>query len=433
MKALLICPADRPAVARLAENAPLAATPLLGRTLIEYWIAALAAKGTKQIIVLAADRPHDVRSVIEDGTRWGVDVELIGQTHELTVEEARSKYGAANCSDVIVMDYLPGLPNLPLFESYAGWFAALQAFLPRAQTPDRIGTRQIRPGVWVGLHAQISPNAQLLAPCWIGECAIVGDGAVVGPNAIVEDRAIIEHGARIADSVIGPETFVGQLISVENSLANGSMLVNWQNDSCVEVPDAFFLCSLRNRNFSGTTPGLPGRMIAAGAMLITAPAAMVIMLLSFIRGDPAITLRLGVRPHRSSRHGRHQTFIYYELTAGRNWLRRWPQFWSVVRGDFRWVGNRPLRPAEAMNLSNDFERLWLAAPIGLVSLADAHGCIDMLSDETIAHSSYYTVNATRRLDCFIMVRTLCLAAANWPIRWSRRKPATVALPELAAK
>jgi hypothetical protein len=168
-------------------------------------------------------------------------------------------------------------------------------------------------------------------------------------------------------------------------------------------------------------------------MLVTAPAAIVIMLLSFIRGDPAMTSRLGVCPQRSSRGGRHRTFIYYELTAGRNWLRRWPQFWSVVRGDFCWIGNRPLRPSEAMNLGNDFERLWLAAPIGLVSLADAHGCVDILSDETIAHSSYYTVNASRRLDWFIMVRTLCLAAANWPVRWSRRKPAAVALPQLAPK
>jgi hypothetical protein len=167
-------------------------------------------------------------------------------------------------------------------------------------------------------------------------------------------------------------------------------------------------------------------------MLATLPAAMVIMLLSLLRGDSPITVRLGVRPYRSG--GRpDRIFAYYELTAGRNWLRRWPQFWSVVRGDLRWVGNRPLRPTEALLLGNEFERLWLAAPVGLVSLADAHGCIDTISDETIAHSSYYAVNASRRLDWFIFVRTLWLAAANWPIRWHRRKPATVALPEFASK
>jgi hypothetical protein len=57
----------------------------------------------------------------------------------------------------------------------------------------------------------------------------------------------------------------------------------------------------------------------------------------------------------------------------------------------------------------------------------------MLSHETIAHASYYAVNASPRLNLFIMGRTLCLAAANWPIRWSRRKPAGVPVPQLAPK
>ena len=462
MNALLICPAERPGVAQLAEAAPLVVAPLLGRTLIEYWIESLVARGAKHIVVLAADRPNDVRKVVGNGTRWGVQLDLIAQPRELSVEEAHQKFcrgagspvrqaqgpepveGLRPCPDpaqqdcapavdLVVLDHLPGLPDHPLFESYAGWFEALQSFLPRAVTPDRIGAHQVQPGAWVGLHAQISPTAQLRAPCWIGERAVICDGATVGPHAIIEDRAVIEQGALVARSAIGPETFVGQHICVQHSLASGSTLLDWQNGSCLQVPDAFFLCSLNQRDFAATTPGLTSRMFAALAMLVTAPAAMVIMMLSFLRGEPPMTLRLGVRPLRGTRGARHRTFAYYELTAGRNWLRRWPQFWCVLRGDLRWVGNRPLRPTEAQTLANDFERLWLAAPIGLVSLADAHGCVDTLSDETIAHSSYYAVNASRRLDCWIIVRTICLAAANWPIRWHRRKPATVAVPQLAPK
>lgn len=430
MKALLICPSDRPGVAQLAENHPLAVAPLLGKTLIEYWIESLVARGVKHVTVLAADRPHQVREVVGQGTRWGVSLEVIAEGRELSADEAARKYGSSG--EIILMECLPGLPEQPLFETYAGWFAALNAFLPRALTSDRIGAREIQPGVWIGLHAQVSPTARLRAPCWIGEHAVICDDATVGPLAIIEDRAVIEQGATVQRSIVGPETFVGQMISVQNSIAQGGTLLNWQTGSLLHVPDAFFMCSLNERNFSATAPGLLARIFAATAMIATSPAALVIMLLSLVRGESPITLRLGVRPYRAgSRHQR--TFAYYELTAGRNWLRRWPQFWSVIRGDLRWVGNRPLRPTEALVLGNDFERLWLAAPAGLVSLADAHGCIDTLSDETIAHSSYYAVNASRRLDWFIFVRTLWLAAANWPIRWHRRKPATVALPEFASK
>src|SRR5206468_11323241 len=83
-----------------------------------------------------------------------------------------------------------------------------------------------------------------------------------------------------------------------------------------------------------------------------------------------------------------------------------PQLWNIARGQFTWVGNRPLSPADAAALANEFERLWLAAPIGLVSLADALGCPQAFSDEARAHASYYAVKANWRLDCSIFLRAL---------------------------
>lgn len=441
MKALLICPADRPAVACLAENAPLAVAPLLGRSLAEYWIEALSTRGAKHVLVLASDRPHQVRDVLGDGARWGVKIDVLPQGRELTVEEARRKYvpdapdGSAPAEPVetVLMDHLPGLDELPLFETYAGWFAALQAFLPRAVTPDRIGAREVHPGVWIGLHAQVAPTAQLHAPCWIGEHALISDGVVIGPGAIVEDRAIVESGARVTQSVVGPETFVGEMISVHQSLAHGSTVVNWQTDSCLRVPDAFFLCSLNERRFSAQGSNIVGRTLALAAMLATAPLAFVVMFLSLLRGENPLQLRLGVRPQRNVRSAALQTFAYYELTGGSNWLKRWPQFWSVVRGDLNWVGNRPLRPTQALELANDFERLWLTAPVGLVSLADANGCTDSLCDEVCAHASYYAVNASRRLDWFVLSRAMIRAAAAIPIRRRSRRSAAVPLPRLIPK
>lgn len=439
MKALLICPADRPAVACLAENAPLAVAPLLGRTLVEYWIESLVARGVKHALLLASDRPHQIRAVVGEGTRWGIRVDVLPQSRELSIEEARKKYGAsapASSDEItLVLDYLPGLPDHPLFESYAGWFAALQAYLPHAITPARIGAREVHPGIWIGLHAQISPHAQLHAPCWIGENAIVSDGAVIGPNAVIEDRAVIESGARITESIIGPETFVGEMISVHRSLAHGSTVVNWQNASCLRVPDAFFLCSLGERRFATQGSHVLGRAAALAAMLVTAPCALVVMCLSLLRGENPLQLRLGVRPQPNVRSAALQTFAYYELTGGSNWLKRWPQFWSVVRGDLTWVGNRPLRPTQALELANDFERLWLTAPVGLVSLADANGCTDgKLSDDICAHASYYAVNASPRLNWYVLTRAMIRAAAAIPIRRrSRRGGVGVPLPQLVPK
>lgn len=435
MKALLICPAERAPVSVLAESGPLATAPLLGQCLLEYWIEALAARGVKEFLVLASDRPNAVRAAAGDGAKWGVTVEVLPQSRELSPEEARRKFVREGESvELVLLDHLPGQPGKKLFSSYAAWFDAVLSWMSRAVTPTRIGMREIHPGVWVGLHASISATAQLHPPCWIGEHAIVGPGAVVGPGAILDDRVVVERGARIVQSIVGPETFVGEMSLVLHSLAQGSTLLNWQNDSCLRVPDAFLLCSLESRRFPAAPAGLPARAGALAAMAATAPFALAMMGLSLLRGEAPLQMRLGVRRQPSTRQRTLETFAYYELAGARNWLRRWPQFWSVARGDLAWFGNRPLRPTQALALNNDFERLWLATPPGLLSLADAHGCPEGVTDEACAHASYYAVNASRRLDWFILSRSLRRAASTWPLlRWTRRKEPAVALPQLIPK
>jgi len=439
MKVLLICPADRPAVSCLAENWPLALTPLLGRSVVEYWIEALVPRGVTQITVLASDRPNQVRHTLGDGTRWGIQLTVAPQTRELTAAEARRAYqknGDADWlsgSDVIVLEHLPDRPDHPLFESYAGWFSAILAFAPHAITPARIGVKELQPGIWVGLHTQIAPGAQLHAPCWIGEDVVIADQTFIGPGAIIENHVIVEPGASIRESSVGPDTYVGRNISLQNSLAYGSTVVNWRNDSCLHVPDDILLCSLSERRAGRQGSGVVGRVLAGAAMLATSPIALPVMAWSLVRGDTPLRVRLGVRPKPHVQSAALQTFAYYELTGGSNWLKRWPQFWSVVRGDLRWVGNRPLRPTEALALGNAFERLWLNAPVGLVSLADAHGCTDGLTDEVCAHASYYAVNASRRLTWFVLTRALLRAASAIPIGPRSRRKSAAVLPRLVSK
>ncbi|MDF3056457.1 MAG: sugar transferase [Rariglobus sp.] len=252
MKTLLICPAHRPAVARLAKACPLVLVPILGKCLVEYWLEYLVLRGDHEVRIIAIDRAEQVRALVGDGSRWGMRVEVIAEVNESDPVEIRAHRDGHPVSpatppapdDVVLMDHLPGLSGFPLFDSYEAWFHALQAWIPQACTPDRIGRREISPGIFVGLHSRISPAAQLNAPCWIGDNVFVGPDAVIGPGAILEDRAFIECGAHITRSVVGPETFVGELTLIDQSLASGNLLINWKNRSCLDVPDEFLLCSL---------------------------------------------------------------------------------------------------------------------------------------------------------------------------------------------
>ena len=243
MKAVLICPGERSEVPLLSAEAPLALAPALGHTVLEYWMSHLACAGVKQVTLLASDRPDEVREVVGHGSRWGVAAEVIEESREITPEHAAEKYGAP----ASVMDHFPGFPAYPLFGSYGQWFKALEYWMPRAETPDRVGVREWRPGIWVGLHGHISSEAHLCAPCWLGDHVYVGPGAIIGPGAILENGAFIEPEAEVKSSIVGPATLVGQYVQMANSLAWGGTLVNWQTGLLCEVSDAFLLCSLRPR------------------------------------------------------------------------------------------------------------------------------------------------------------------------------------------
>jgi NDP-sugar pyrophosphorylase family protein len=248
----------------LAENAPLACVPFLGQGLVEYWFSHLACAGVKELLVLADDRPDQIRALVGNGARWGIKAEVIEETRELTAAQALLKYEKQVDASVLqngiaVLDSFPGRPEQPLFGGYPTWFAAMKSWLPHAKTPDRVGVLDFAPGVQVGLHSQISPEAQLRGPCWIGKNVFIGARAVIGPDAIVEDGCFIEAGATVVNSVVGRDTFVGQLAEITGSLAAGDTLVNLETGSSAKVPDRFLLCSLR-RTGPSAVAGLRARL-----------------------------------------------------------------------------------------------------------------------------------------------------------------------------
>jgi hypothetical protein len=247
MKRILICPSDRAAVAFLGQSTPLVTLPILGEPLIGYWLEHLVSTGVKETLILATDRPDQVRAAVGDGVRWGIKATVQAEMQELSPEEAEAKYSLQGWScRAVTVDHLPRLPELPLFAGYAQWFSTIKTWLPCAAL-NRVGYRQVQPGIWVGLRTQISRSAELHAPCWLGQNVLVGRNCVIGPYAVLEDRVVVESASEISDSIIAPDTYVGALTRVQHSLACGSTLIDWQSGSCAHVPDAFLLCSLAQR------------------------------------------------------------------------------------------------------------------------------------------------------------------------------------------
>jgi hypothetical protein len=413
MKTIVICPDRRPGVAFLARKTPLALVPVLGPTLLAHWLTALAERGAKEVVVLASDRPDQIRTVVGRGELWGLKIEVRAEPGEASIAKARLRFNTRAAGwlaapfDVVVADQLPELPGGRLFADAAGFFGALKAWQPLAGK-QRVGAREIAPGIWLGLRCKIDPSAKLIAPCWLGEDVWVRHCATVGPDTFIEDSAMVDNDVDITSSWAGPHTYVGSLTQVRDSLVWADGLLNHTTGSFTEVVDAFLLGDLRGQRGFTRSSSWWGRLAALAAAFFTSPVLLVAWLKNH-GGHNLVSKRQAVIPTAVAGTTSLREMNYYELNGVAGLWRRWPQIWSIVRGDFTWVGNRPLTRAQAARLETEFEQLWLAAPVGLVSLADTFGGGGTCNDETRAHSSFYAVRSDRRLDREIL-RQLFLGA-----------------------
>lgn len=254
MKSLLVCPPEHSGTPLLSESAPLTHLSLFGKEFISYWVEHLMARGATEIQIIAFDRASQVQTLVDDGSRWGVPIEVISEPCELSLKKIQKKFLAvldpsqpARRSEIFVADHWPGLPEHKLFTSYAIFFQTLRNCFSPAAASNRIGLRQIQPGVWVGLHSQIPSTAKLIAPCWISDNVSIGKNATIGPMAILEGRVVVGSDSIITQSLISPDTYVGRWTMVQDSIALGNTMINWKNGSHIRVADAFLMCSLSKR------------------------------------------------------------------------------------------------------------------------------------------------------------------------------------------
>ena len=402
MRALLICPGYRSSVEALSREVPLACLRFASTSLVECWLGHLSVLGVTEVIVLATDRPEQVRKLVSDGARWGLSVTVFPERYELTAEEATRQHPPQNempWSDhpnrVVLMDHLPGGAPGSLLASYQDWFCSIRSWMATAGDLLAADVREVQPGVFIGARARVSSRATLVAPCWVGHDSKIGAGAVIGPDAVIENHVSIGPHCVVVKGWVGSETLVGTGLLIRESLTLGDRIIHCPSASESRIADPFLLQPLRSRESRPAASGWMGRFLALLLFLLVSPIAVLGILASKLRGQPALRILTGVREH-SALGQATETFLYAELTAFRGFLRKLPQLWNIVTGDFRWIGTPPIAPSQAAQLTTEFERLCLRGPIGLVSPEGRIAPPGDLTIEAIAHASCYAVNPNWR-------------------------------------
>src|SRR3954469_11898256 len=96
MKVILICPSERHEMEELTGNRPLVGLPLLGDTALGLWLSHLAARGVKQVKILAADRAEYIKTLGGSGAKGGLEATVHSEDIEPTIPEARKKHNPSD-------------------------------------------------------------------------------------------------------------------------------------------------------------------------------------------------------------------------------------------------------------------------------------------------------------------------------------------------
>lgn len=407
MKAVLILPDHRECAGFARRMKPLALMPFMGRNLLDLWLEKLAADGFKKVTLLVADRPEEIRRAAGDGGRWGLRLTLIPVPREPTVEAAQTLFATDAETKVIALESLPGGAELPLWETTEGLYDVMRRKFSHVEPESRLTMRRLASDVFVSTQARIAPTALIEGPAWIGPRVIIGDHAHIMGGSIIEGAAFIDHHACIRGSWIGPSTYVGAMTEVSHSFAWGDGLENWRLASFVEITDDFLLASLKRHRFGGTRSGWMTRIFALLVMVVTLPLAFLTMLRTrLVKRESSLARRQVILPPPSSQDRYTRTTALHALNGHEGLFARWPELWRVWRGDMHLIGNRPLSAAQATNLGDEFEQLWLASPAGVFSLADAAD--DGLDgpEADLAHAACYSVHRSFRMNLRILLRCL---------------------------
>ena len=413
MNAILICPEHRPLGGQFHRMKPLALMPVLGRPLIDYTLSQLARQGFKEVLVLASDRPTQVREFVRDGAAWGLKARVLPvsvepNTQLATLEHAH-EFTHAQVDAVITLDRCPLVKKEALWHSSEATFTMYRELLANSNAAAQLTMREVTPGVWISTKARVSKDALIQGPAWIGPNASVREGSQIGPNSIIEPGAFIDSHTVVEESWIGPDTYVGPAMNVQHSLAWGDGLTNWQNGSFMEISDGFLMCDISRIPRSERRCTIPERLMTAALMLAALPLVIAIAVPRKLRGLSVLRERRCILPPPEKVSRFNRIYPLFTLEGTDSLLQRWPELWRVLRGDMALIGNRPLSLEAASSLRGDSARNWLARPAGVFSLADAEGVDGECTTQAIAYAAYFTARYSLRLRASILLR--CFATS----------------------
>ncbi|MBI5238720.1 MAG: sugar transferase [Deltaproteobacteria bacterium] len=319
--------------------------------------------------------------------------------------------------------------------------------------------QEIDEGVWAGEGINISPDAHIVGPAFIGSNSIIcANAQIIGP-AVIGENCVIGKGAKIRESILWNDIEMEKDSSISYSIAGNGLRVS-SGDSFMNkiIVDALSFGDLNmmpsKYEFNGVVEAeylRIGSLKYALYMLIKrsfdlAASVSLLMLLSPLMLLIAIAVKFGSEgpviysQKRSGKGGRDFSMLKFRtmvkdahsqqqklsalnkvdgpmfkvendpritrigrLLRGTS-LDELPQLVNVIKGEMSLVGPRPLVMGE-MKFSPSWRSIRLKVRPGITGMWQVQGRSEAPFHDWIRHDIFYVRNQSLLLDIRILIKT----------------------------
>ncbi len=323
------------ALAPFTDRTCTALLPVAGKALAIHALESIARISPSKVFVVVSPHADAVESDLEDGRRWGLDLEYLltrgDETPDAIIDRLRPKLEGDFLvvrGDVLLSPCLPEflqratslrgatiaatiggaptgvrlvraeatgrldlpyepesretwkedaptveLPNARFsrIESLAAFHRANLDAADGKYTGLIIPGRTVKPGIVVGRQSRIPLEVVKAGPVFIGSRCDVKSGAEIHGSVVLSDDVVVDRSATLRSAVILPHTYVGEMVDVSDAIVWSNDLVHLDSGAVAHVTDEFLLADLGAAGLEEGAAEIVHRAIGAMLLALSLP------------------------------------------------------------------------------------------------------------------------------------------------------------------
>lgn len=439
----------------LTADCPVALLPVAAKPLLVHCLEDLAQAGLAQITLVISRHAEALRTSLGSGARWGLSIEYVlsrgeeppsdilarmqtpgegtlmvrgdvlrsacfkallariaaasRQPGELTFQQQRAHViwypdgPSAALLDAVAWPPVPLKQDGASIDDNEGQVRTLTdlAGYHRANLDAAAGRipgllvpgRAVALGLTVGRQTRISPRTLRQGIALVGSNCRIDHHAALSGEVVISDNVLVDRDAEIQDTVVLPNTYVGQLVHLSNAIVKGGELFRVDTGAHLKVTDTFLIADLGINGTSEYFTRPFNRLAGVGLLLLSLPLWPIAFLQALVRNPHRPLRRELLRGNRIALNEfgiRERTeFSSWEFACKGAILRYLPRLIAVARGDLRLIGTLPISAQAASERVDDWQRAADRAPSGLIGPSQLLLPPDATEEDVILSDALY--------------------------------------------